>query len=300
MTTTLILTEKEGWHFKQLEQSLKKYNHKVLSSCLSKMCIKIVNNKQMIYIKDKPCDDINNIIVRFIPGGSLEEIVFYLNILKLFEQQGVNVINQASKIEDTVDKLYTSILLSENNIKTPNTYVFRSKTNAHSFLKKNMLNKQFIYKPLFGSQGDNIAIVSQPNDLDVINNPSNVYYFQDYLHNEINHDYRVLVFRKADKFKYYYMTRYGNSFINNISKGASCLQEIINPKIIDLALKSSMLLGIDFCGVDIIQYNNEYYVIEVNSIPAWRGLQNVENENISQSFVDFIIEGKGLRGVNIL
>ena len=59
MTTTLILTEKEGWHFKQLEQSLKKYNHKVLSSCLSKMCIKIVNNKQMIYIKDKPCDDIN-------------------------------------------------------------------------------------------------------------------------------------------------------------------------------------------------------------------------------------------------
>ena len=65
------------------------------------------------------------------------------------------------------------------------------------FLKKNMLNKQFIYKPLFGSQGDNIAIVSQPNDLDVINNPSNVYYFQDYLHNEINHDYRVLVFKKS-------------------------------------------------------------------------------------------------------
>ena len=45
------------------------------------------------------------------------------------------LIKQA-RLKIRFDKLYTSILLSENNIKTPNTYVFRSKTNAHSFFKK--------------------------------------------------------------------------------------------------------------------------------------------------------------------
>ena len=68
------------------------------------------------------------------------------------------------------------------------------------------------------------------------------------------------------------MTRYGETFINNFSKGAKCIKEI-NEDVIELAIKSSRLLNIDFCGVDIIEYKRRYYVIEVNSIPAWKGLQ---------------------------
>lgn len=296
MTTTLILTEKEGWHFRELKKALEKYNHKVISSCLSKMSIKLSNKEQVVFINDKPLEKITNVIVRFVPGGSLEEIVFYLDILKLFEKQNINVVNQAEKIESTVDKLYTSLLLSQNNIKTPNTYIFRSKANVRNFLKKNIRNKKYIFKPLFGSQGDSIMIINNIHDLDKINNSSNIFYLQDYLFNEINHDYRVLILKKHNKYKYYSMTRYGKSFINNYSKGGSCVREIISHKIIDLALKAATLLKMDFCGVDIIQFQGEYYVIEINSIPAWEGLQNVESENISQSFVDFLIKGKSIKG----
>ena len=82
------------------------------------------------------------------------------------------------------------------------------------------------------------------------------------------------------------MTRYGNTFINNISKGAVCKKESLDPKIINLALKTSELLNMSFCGVDIMHYKKKYYVIEVNSIPAWRGLQDVESDNISDQFVE--------------
>ncbi|OYY80780.1 MAG: alpha-L-glutamate ligase, partial [Methylophilales bacterium 16-45-9] len=48
---------------------------------------------------------------------------------------------------------------------------------------------------------------------------------------------------------------------------------------------------IDYCGVDIIQaLSGEYYVLEVNSIPAWRGLQSVTDFNIAQVLVDDLLE----------
>jgi tetrahydromethanopterin:alpha-L-glutamate ligase len=44
---------------------------------------------------------------------------------------------------------------------------------------------------------------------------------------------------------------------------------------------------IDYCGVDIIRdREGKLYVLEVNSIPAWKGLQGVVEMNIAQSLVD--------------
>jgi glutathione synthase/RimK-type ligase-like ATP-grasp enzyme len=97
------------------------------------------------------------------------------------------------------------------------------------------------------------------------------------------------VIRKDETYKYFYMTRYGDSFINNVSKGGSCKKESIDKSIIDLALKASKLLNMSFCGVDIMSFKNNNYIIEINSIPAWRGLQNVESEVISDHFVNLLV-----------
>jgi RimK family alpha-L-glutamate ligase len=224
-----------------------------------------------------------------VPGGTLEEITYYLNILKIFEEMGVRVINTAQKIESTVDKLYTSYFLSKNNIKTPDTFVFRGYEKAKNFLDNEMSEKGIVYKPLFGSQGDNVKLIKHPSELKETDNFSNIYYFQDYLDNTVNHDYRILVIRNNDACKYFYMTRYGDTFINNVSKGGSCVKEPLNEEITDLALKASRLLNMSFCGVDIMSCNNSNYIIEINSIPAWRGLQDVEEEIISDYFVNLLM-----------
>ena len=289
MINTLILTEKEGWHFQQLKNSLENKKHKVTSACLSDINLTIEKNKSNIFVNNSLLLDIDNVIVRFVPGGSLEEIVFYLNILKILQSMNIKVINTASSIECTVDKLFTSHLLNGNGIPTPMTYIFRGHDKAKEFIHNNNSFKEIVYKPLFGSQGDNIKLINNVLDVDKLNNTSNIYYFQEYLENAINHDYRVLIIKNKENFKYFYMTRYGNTFVNNISKGGSCIKEDIDPTIINLAIESSKLLNIDFCGVDIMQYKKKYYVIEINSIPAWRGLQNVEEEIISDHFVDLLL-----------
>jgi len=283
MMRTLILTDKEGWHYNELKKSLIKLGHSVFSACLTNISIKLDAIKVKLFINNEPIPEVDNVIVRFVPGGTLEEIVYFLNILKILESKGVNVINNASSIEKTVDKLHTSYLLNKNNIKTPLTYVLRGHNEAYEFIKN--YHKELIYKPLFGSQGDGIKIIRELEDLTSFSNPSNVYYFQEYLANPIMHDYRVLVIRYDNTVKYFYMTRYGQTFINNFSKGAKCIKENFDNKVIDLALETSEFLQMKFCGVDIMKFKENYYVIEVNSIPAWKGLQEVEDQVISDSIV---------------
>ena len=286
MIRTLILTEKEGWHYQQLKLSLTKLNHSVDSACISDISIILNNNEAILENKGERLPKIDNIIVRFIPGGTLEEIVFYLNILKILESMNVRVVNNASSIESTVDKLYTSYLLNDNNINCPKTYVVRGHEAASKFISNYHYESKLIYKPLFGSQGDNIRLIEGSSDLDKLDNQTNIYYFQEYLENTPNYDYRVLVINNKKNIKYFYMTRYGDTFVNNFSKGAKCVKEKLNEEVIELAIKSSKLLNIDFCGVDIIEHNQKYYVIEVNSIPAWKGLQKVESANISEYFTN--------------
>ena len=281
MIRTLILTEKEGWHFKQLKLSLTKLNHSVVSACLSDFSISLNNNEAILQISGEKMPKVDNVLVRFIPGGTLEEIVFYLNILKILESMNIRVINDARSIESTVDKLYTSYLLNQNNINTPKTYVSRGQESASKFIRNFNFDSSLIYKPLFGSQGDNIRLIRGSDDFDQLDNATNIYYFQEYLENIPNYDYRVLVINNKDNNKSFYMTRYGETFINNVSKGATCVREDLDDEVIEMAIKSSRLLNIDFCGVDIIRHKDKYYVIEVNSIPAWRGLQEVESMQIS-------------------
>ena len=199
----------------------------------------------------------------------------------------IRIINDARSIERTVDKLYTSYLLNQNKINTPKTYIMRGQEPASS-LSKILILTLHLYKLLFGSQGDNIRLIREFDDFNQLDNTTNIYYFQKYLENIPNYDYRVLVINNNDDIKFFYMTRYGETFINNVSKGARCIKENLDNEVIEMAIKSSRLLNIDFCGVDIIRYKDKYYVIEVNSIPAWKGLQEVESMHISDYIVDLL------------
>ena len=209
MIRTLILTEKEGWHYQQLKISLNKLNHSVEFACISDINIVLGRNGTILENQGKRLPKIDNVIVRFIPGGTLEEIVFYLNILKIFESMNVRVVNSARSIDSTVDKLYTSYLLNENNINCPKTYVLRGHEAASRFISNYNYQSKLIYKPLFGSQGDNIRLIERPSDLDKLENQTNIYYFQEYLDNSPSYDYRVLVINNNGNIKYFYMTRYG-------------------------------------------------------------------------------------------
>jgi tetrahydromethanopterin:alpha-L-glutamate ligase len=83
------------------------------------------------------------------------------------------------------------------------------------------------------------------------------------------------------------MVRHGSSWINNVAQGGRC--ELLSPggDVAQLALEAAKAVDIDYCGVDIIRdRKGRLFVLEVNSIPAWKGLQGVVGMDIAQALVD--------------
>jgi len=53
------------------------------------------------------------VFVRGVPGGSLQEVVFYLDILHILKTLGIPVYNNGVAIERSVDKGMTSFFTQE-------------------------------------------------------------------------------------------------------------------------------------------------------------------------------------------
>ena len=290
MKKLIILTDKNGWHCKQLKTSAEKKGFDVSIEDLKNLSLHIENKDFHVLDSKNQRIAFSNIFIRYIPGGSLEEIVHYLNILRSLKMNGCNVINTAPQIEKTVDKSLTSLILRDNNINTPDTWVFRDDDQLYEKVNKLLEKDILIYKPLFGSQGENIVKIKNIDDLKKIKNSTNIYYLQKFIETKPSHDYRVLVISNRRNRKIYSMARYGKTFINNISAGGECTPIALGKEIIEKSIEVSKLFQMPFCGIDLIKEREKIYVIEINSVPAWRGLQSITEDNISESITDLLFE----------
>lgn len=151
-----------------------------------------------------------------------------------------------------------------------------------------MAGHPLVIKPLFGSQGIGVRRLEQgaPFPVPMEEHVDGVYYLQSYVDTGESawHDYRVFVINNRICGA---MIRHGNDWVNNVAQGGRCESLVPDAEIAGLALAAARAVEVDYCGVDIIRdRTGKLYVLEVNSIPAWRGLQQVSSQNIAQALVD--------------
>jgi RimK family alpha-L-glutamate ligase len=187
----------------------------------------------------------------------------------------------------------TSFMLHHAGLSTPTTWVLRDRDEALNIaeteLKKGNL---LISKPLFGSQGEGIRRIEKSTDLFWLTASHGVYYLQRFVHceGEGYSDIRVFVINGIAVAA---MRRRGKFWLNNVARGASCELIELEPEMVDLAVKATTALMMDYAGVDIIQdRTGNCTIIEVNSIPAWKGLESVCEVNIAELMVDDLIGRK--------
>lgn len=285
-----IFTDEPGWQGAQLKQAFARRGVETAFVSLQDCMLDLSQPKPLIHIPGfdqlPPAT-----FVRGIAGGTLQQVITRLNVLHMLTKQGVLVYNQAQAIERTVDKAMTSFLLRMHDVATPATWACESKTQAEALRLNALANDQIlVIKPLFGSQGQGVRqlLAHEPMPVPMQQFVDGVYYLQAFIQSaDIPHDYRVFVV--AGKV-IAAMKRQGDTWVNNVASGGRCFSVELNGELTRLALKAAKAVEIDYCGVDIIQAaSGEYYVLEVNSIPAWRGLQSVTDLNIAQVLVDDLL-----------
>lgn len=285
-----IFTDDPGWHGKQLRLAFGNLGYSTDYISLTKCSFAIQAGKNPISIPGFEYDLPDAAFVRGVPGGSLEEVILYLDFLHALKIMSIPVYNDGHAIERSVDKGMTSFLLHNAGLPTPLTWVLRNREDALS-IAENELKKGhlLISKPLFGSQGAGIRRIEKTTDLFWLTNSSGVYYLQRFVHcsGEGFSDKRVFVVNGRAVAA---MRRRGKSWLNNVARGASCERIDLNAEMAALAVKATRVLAMDYAGVDIIQDKDGHYtVIEVNSIPAWKGLESVCDVNIAQILADDLI-----------
>jgi len=285
-----IITDDPGWHGRQLTASLK--DHGLESQYLSLSdCVLEINGegKELSFpgFEYLPL----GVFVRGVPGGSLEQVIFRLDILHALHEMGVTVYNRPKSIERTVDKPLTSLLLSRSGLPTPTTWICESAEHANSILENETRNgNQLVLKPLFGSQGIGVHLVDRNTGLIHDEKFAGIYYLQRFIERKNNEftDIRVLVIDGIAKAA---MTRRGESWITNRAQGASCEAIKVDAEIANLSESACKVLDIDYAGVDLMQdKDGNFTIIEVNSIPAWYGLQNVVNFNVASCLIDSFVK----------
>ncbi len=286
-----IFTDEPGWQGAQLKQAFRARGVDSQFVSLQDCVIDLSQPKPVIRI---PGFDAlpSAAFVRGIAGGTLQQVITRLNVLHMLTKQWVRIYNQPQAIERTVDKAMTSFLLRMHGVATPATWACESRVQAE-ILRQNALTKkqQLVIKPLFGSQGQGVRklLENAPMPVPMQQYVDGVYYLQQFIQSaDAPHDYRVLVV--AGKV-IAAMKRQGESWVNNVASGGRCAAIVPTDALAQLAIEAAKAVEIDYCGVDIIQaVNGEYFVLEVNSIPAWRGLQSVTEFNIAQVLVDDLLD----------
>ena len=232
-------------------------------------------------------EELDALIIRPIGRGSLEEIVFRMDILYRLQRLGLYVINPPEAIEHCVDKYDLLAILEDNGVPVPRTAVTE---NVDEALKAfNELDGDVIVKPIFGSRGLGSTRVKDPEIASTVLRAITFYHGVIYLQEFVHHGFSdIRAFVVGDRVVAA-MRRVANSWKTNYSQGARPEPLKLDKTMEKMAVKSAKLIECKIAGVDILESPRGPLVVEVNSQPGWRGLQSVTRVNIANEIVDFVL-----------
>jgi RimK family alpha-L-glutamate ligase len=231
-------------------------------------------------------DRLDLLLVRGLPRGSLEQVIFRMDALHALADHGVRCVNTPRAIERTVDKSWASAVLARAGVPTPPTIACERYEGAMRAFER--LGGDVVVKPLFGAMGNGIARVE---DRDVAHRVFRaleleraVYYVQRTVAPAGGgRNLRVLVLGGEVAGA---MERVSDSWRANVARGAQPRAVALTDDEQGLALAAAAAVEADVAGVDLlVAPGGEAVVLEVNGIPGWQALQSVCREDLTELVV---------------
>lgn len=236
-------------------------------------------------------DDITTLdalIVRTMPPGSLEQVVFRMDVLARLEAAGVCVVNSPKAIECAVDKYLATAQLATAVLPVPATIVCQDAESAMEAFDQ--LGGDVVVKPLFGSEGRGIVRVSDPDlafrTFRTLERIQAVLYLQQFIDHE-GFDVRVLLL--DGQILGAMKRRSGDDFRTNVARTAVGELHNLTDDEADLARRAVLATRAAFAGVDLLYDRaGQCYVLEVNAVPGWRAFGRVTGVDVATQVMTWL------------
>ena len=281
-----ILSARTGWHTDQLCRALANRGHTASIVSYQGLTARIGDRSCGLASDGDTLLEADAVLARIIPDGSLEQVIFRVDALHWLEDHGVPVMNAPRAIERSVDKFYTTALLHEAGLATPPTVVCESADDAMRAVRE---FRDVVIKPIFGSMGHGLVRVADPDTafrvVKSLERIRSVFYVQ----RAIDHggrDVRVFVVGERvvaaiERFAV------NGDWRTNVARGAAVRSFDLPADWARIAARAAAVVGADYAGVDLLPARDgSLYVLEVNGIPGWQGLQQATGIDVAGVIVE--------------
>jgi len=232
-------------------------------------------------------EDLDALIVRPIGRGSLEELVFRMDMLYKLERSGFYIINPPEAIEHCVDKYGILSILEGADVPVPRTAATENVAEALKAFKE--LGGDVVVKPIFGSRGQGATRIVDADIADTVFKAITFHHGVIYLQEFVAHGHSDIRAFVVDGRVVAAMRRVAEGWKTNYSRGARPSSTTLSKEFEDLAVKASKAVGCKVAGVDILEGPTGPKIVDVNSQPGWKGLQMVTKVNIADEIVNFVL-----------
>jgi ribosomal protein S6--L-glutamate ligase len=227
-------------------------------------------------------------LVRTMPSGSLEQIIFRMDVLHAASAAGVRVMNPPRALEACVDKYLTNVRLARAGLPTPPTHVSQRADDALGAFEQ--LGSDVVLKPLFGSEGRGMVRLTDPETawrtFHVLERTGQVIYQQQFVRHP-GWDLRAFVI--AGRVIAAMRRSSHGDWRTNVARGGTAEPVKLSDTAVSLAVRAAEAVGCPVAGVDLLSGpNGEFFVIEVNAVPGWKALAPVASVDVAKKVMSFL------------
>jgi ribosomal protein S6--L-glutamate ligase len=276
-----LLAAGNGWHVRDLQRAAVETGHESVVVDFRRIAAGVATAAD-------PFAHCDAVLVRTMPPGSLEQVVFRMDVLHRLQARGIPVLNPPVAIETCVDKYLASARLEAAGLRVPPTIVCQHADAALEAFAT--LGGDVVVKPLFGSEGRGMLRVSDPEmawrTFRTLERQQAVLYVQQFIRHP-GWDLRVLVI--GGRVVAAMRRRSNGDWRTNVAQGGAAEAVAVTDAQADLAVRAAAAVHAPVAGVDLLPGpDGTWYVIEVNAVPGWRALAPVTGVDVAAAMVRFL------------
>jgi ribosomal protein S6--L-glutamate ligase len=297
MKTFAALVSGSGWHVADLQRAAQRLDVSLHAIPFPEVSATIGLDRGGSSIRAGGLDlrDTDGVLVRMMPPGSLEQVVFRMDALHRVAASGVPVLNPPRAVEAAVDKYLTLALLAAAGLPVPATWTGQSAAAALAAFEA--LGGDVVVKPLFGSEGRGLVRIGDRElawrAFHALERIGAVLYLQRFIRHS-GHDLRVFVLNGAVLGA---MRRHATpgEWRTNVSLGGRAEACRLDGEAERLAIDAARALGAGMAGIDLILDNDRdrLTLLEVNAVPGWRALSRVTGIDVAAALIEALRNARG-------
>lgn len=246
----------------------------------------ITSNRPVLRFGGKALPLYDAVIPRI--GASITN--YGLAVLRQFEMQGVFPVNESVAIGRSRDKLRALQLLARAGIGLPVTAFAHGPRKAEDVIKE-VGGAPVVIKLVEGTQGMGVILAeTNASAISIVEafSAANINILvQEYIKEAEGSDVRALVVGGRVVAA---MRRVGKSgeFRSNLHRGGIAEAADISDDERITAVRAAAVLGLNVAGVDMLRSNHGPVVIEVNSSPGLKGIEQTTGVDVATEIIAFI------------